>query len=106
MNPRASSYHAASAEIAFRTIQGLARSLTVMETRPITSAMQRQVHRNLLRNLRRAIERPGGLDLGLRLASSFPPVADLLEDIGLDARLRHRSLYLPELDRLMQRLTR
>jgi hypothetical protein len=106
MNLRASSYHAASAEIKFRTIKGLAESLTVMESRPITSAMQRQVHRNLLCNLRRAIERPGGLEPGLRLASSFRVVADMFEDIALDARLQHRSLYFPELDRLVQRLTR
>ena len=105
MNTRASSYHAASAEIAFRTIEGLAESLTVIESRPIATAIQRKTHLNLLRNLRRAIERPGGLELGLRLGACYQPVADMLEDIVLDARLRHRSRYFPELDRLVQRLT-
>ena len=104
MNTRASSYHAASAEIAFRTIEGLAESLTVIESRPIATAIQRKAHLNLLRNLRRAIERPGGMEIGLRLAC-YQPVADMLVDIGLDARLRHRSRYFPELDRLVRRLT-
>jgi hypothetical protein len=67
--------------------------------------MQRQVHMNLLRNLRRAIERPGGLEIGVRLAPFSQPVADMLADIDLDARLRHRSRYFPELERLVQRLT-
>lgn len=104
MNRRASTYHAASAEIALRTLKGLAEALTVVESRPVATAMQRQVHLNLLRNLRRAIERPGGFELGMRLAPYFPPVADMLDDIGLDAGLRNRARHFPELDRLLLRL--
>jgi hypothetical protein len=29
----------------------------------------------------------------------------MLEDFGLDARLRHRARYFPELDRLLLRLS-
>jgi hypothetical protein len=89
-----------------KALKFLSEAVQLLQAKPCQHRMHFTVYRKLLEELRIAVSRPRARRHAEQLAVTHLPIAEALEDLMLDSMLTRRAEKCPELDQLLDRLSR
>lgn len=103
MNTPASPSRSAT-RLDFRTLEFFAEAVQLLEARPFQHRVQFFVYSKMLDELREAVAQPRMRRHAQGLASTYPAIAEILQDFQIDTGIARREEQCPELDGLMRRV--